>query len=461
MGRLQHVSLASAASETSIPGEENFPMFALVNGIMNPELIQAPDYLFNLAQDMVNESEGGIQLRDIILAPTFFSAQWLEILQQLLTAVDIAVAVATGGSGAPLAFVIEQLLDKVKEEVVGKIVNFLKDTGGVLSEQWDTTRLGTAGQNVRTALERWFNQRPADRARELVGVGYSGGFPIIAEVLAAEKYNEETDTGYHAVSVVGVGGATIQLQGPYREALDMILGVGEVLAKGAAQAQIYFASIKFRDTVQEMLTALVAAGPSGVAGQWFTQEEIGDVHRKVVEGSMEEAYNAFVQYAKEKTQYWSAFEPSLNTVSEISTVVNVYGDKDMLTLLPTGLGQKIGGYRNSIGQYTLNDRNHQLVNIEIVGAEHWDYIRTARDTTDIAGLTGAAADFIAELLSEEEADPWKRTVSNFVADLIGHATTADEVSRFLLNDAVQKHGARTQFINGRWVVDLRSGEQNV
>jgi len=460
LGRLQRVSVSSVVNESAIPGEESLPLFALVNGIMNPEILKAPDYLLNLAQDMVNESGGRIELRDIILAPTFFSAQWLEVFQQLLTAIDIATTVATGGVGGAFAFVIDQLLGGVKEEIIKNVINFVKDTSSVLSEQWDTTRLGTAGQNVQMALERWFGRRPADRARELVGVGYSGGFPVIAEILAAQKYNQETDTGYHTVSVVGVGGATIQLQGPYRKALDMILAVGKVLAKGAAQAQIYFASIKFRDSVQEILTALVTAGPAGL-GQWFTQEEIEAVHRKVVEGKMEEAYNAFMQYAQDKTQYWNAFEPAFNANSDISTVVNLYGDKDILTLLPSLMGEKIGGFRKSIGTYSVGDDFKTLINIEITGADHWDYIRAARDSRSIAGLTGEAADFIAQLLGKEQNDPWNRTVSNFVADLIGNSTNADDVEFFLSQEAFLRHGAIAEPIDGKWVVKLPGWEQNV
>ena len=47
--------------------------------------------------------------------------------------------------------------------------------------------------------------------------------------------------------------------------------------------------------------------------------------------------------------------------------MNGYGTQDILTQLSVG-DQTIGGYRDSIGQYTLTDRNHQLINIEIVGA---------------------------------------------------------------------------------------------
>lgn len=96
----------------------------------------------------------------------------------------------------------------------------------------------------------------------------------------------------------------------------------------------------------------------------------------------------------------SSVIPSL-TNSSVKQIVNIWGTEDVLA----DLG--VSGYRPNIGGFTPTDNNHRLINIEIVGADHFDYMRRS------------------------DADAWNLTVSDFVAKLLVASKTEEGMRNFL------------------------------
>lgn len=281
--------------------------------------------------------------------------------------------------------------------------------------------------------------------------GTPGGFLTLGEVLVNNVYNEQANTGYNAISLVGLGGANIQLEGPYRKVLDKIVEIGEILLKGSVKTAEFLSNIR----IELNALAGLAAGPAGLAS--LSQTEADQVYQALVEGTIESAYQLFITKAQQKTQLWNGFAPSLAATSNIGVVVNVYGTQDILTKLSVD-GQTIGGYRDSVGQYTLDDRNHQLVNIEIVGASHFDYIQPEeKNQWWQSGLLGGVASAVDWFITTED-EVWNKTVSDFTADLIGNSQTIDAVEAFLAQ-ALARHGAIVEQVNGKWVIKLPGWEQ--
>jgi hypothetical protein len=113
--------------------------------------------------------------------------------------------------------------------------------------------------------------------------------------------------------------------------------------------------------------------------------------------------------------------------SDVQMVVNVYGSKDILA--ETG----IGGFRSELFGYSVADRTHQLYNIEILGADHFDYMRG--------------------ILPDRLNDPWNKTVSDFITRLTLASKSKDELDRFLSR---QPLGVVTQpdSVNDFYVINL-------
>lgn len=116
-------------------------------------------------------------------------------------------------------------------------------------------------------------------------------------------------------------------------------------------------------------------------------------------------------------------------------IVNVYGTEDVLTELKIG-GTAIGGYRDEIAGYTTAAGN--LINIEIVGAEHDDYMR--RDFSLFEPGTWLESD-----------RAWNVTVSDFVARLI---SASDEDAASLQNYLFELGAPLAVPEGNKWVINL-------
>lgn len=77
------------------------------------------------------------------------------------------------------------------------------------------------------------------------------------------------------------------------------------------------------------------------------------------------------------------------------------------------------GTRDEVSGFTPTDEEHKLFNIEIVGADHLDYLR--REETSVDACT----------ISPASDACWNAKVSAFVTDLIINSTSPDVLNQFL------------------------------
>ncbi|MBI4971617.1 MAG: hypothetical protein HZC17_07255 [Candidatus Omnitrophica bacterium] len=165
--------------------------------------------------------------------------------------------------------------------------------------------------------------------------------------------------------------------------------------------------------------------------------------------------------------------------SKIGVIVNVYGDKDVLATLDV-LGEKVGGYRDDIGKYVVDDRNRPLVNVEILGANHFDYMRRADlSPTQSVGFggsygigvtlanvlnTGNLGAYDGPLnfgkvlydLTTEKDRKWNEAVSEFVARLTLNSKTSDDLDAFLRS--LGPEIANFDNMQRKWVITLSGWE---
>ncbi|MSR77659.1 MAG: hypothetical protein EXS63_05475 [Candidatus Omnitrophica bacterium] len=121
-------------------------------------------------------------------------------------------------------------------------------------------------------------------------------------------------------------------------------------------------------------------------------------------------------------------------------VVNIWGSKDQLTK-----GNILGGYIREIGGYSVNDRNKPLFNIEIEGANHFDYIKNVRSAEDWI------KDF-PDQVQRIQAQQKNETISQFVAQLILNSNDKDKLRAFL-GQQIATHKAHLDS-SGTWIVTI-------
>jgi hypothetical protein len=97
-------------------------------------------------------------------------------------------------------------------------------------------------------------------------------------------------------------------------------------------------------------------------------------------------------------------------------VVNVWGNKDLLAIR-----NLIGGYREGMGGFSVTNDEKPLFNIEIDGADHFDYIRGVLDYTNGYPAT----------TTQLEAEERNKIVSKYVAELTLHATNPMAFKEYL------------------------------
>lgn len=134
-------------------------------------------------------------------------------------------------------------------------------------------------------------------------------------------------------------------------------------------------------------------------------------------------------------------------------IVNIYGTKDILTDLGVN-GNKIGGYRSELGGFLPNAQIKRLVNIEIVGAKHTDYMRRENELTIQSilngGIVGASAMF-----AFNKSQEWNKTVSAFVADVMNNSQDANRLDQFLIG-----HPEFATLIGDKWIIKLSGWQEH-
>lgn len=148
-----------------------------------------------------------------------------------------------------------------------------------------------------------------------------------------------------------------------------------------------------------------------------------------------------------------ALAPLDLTPSKAKVLVNVYGSKDILKDFSIGdqsTPLNLVGEKTNIAGYSTGDRNKPLVNIEILGASHTDYVRRNQVFDfDNAGIFGGVLDIWDSLSSEQEK--WNATVAEFTAEIALHSKSEDDIELFLKNSG---YGKEDPIGSNNWVVTL-------
>lgn len=152
----------NAISAGSLFNDTNTFLYALANGIRNPERdpIRSPAYIYNLEQDLVARSDCDISSDDMIELPLYQGMAFL-----------------------PSADCIIDMLNWVIET--------------------QTTYQTSLALQVLMSLNSYFSEHLSYWNRPIIGMGYSGGFMPLIEAASRSMYNIET--------IVGLGGPSAYL----------------------------------------------------------------------------------------------------------------------------------------------------------------------------------------------------------------------------------------------------------
>ena len=118
-------------------------------------------------------------------------------------------------------------------------------------------------------------------------------------------------------------------------------------------------------------------------------------------------------------------------------MVNIWGSNDRLAL-----GNIIGGYVDHIGEYSGDDQNKPLFNIEIEGADHYDYIRGVFEYEEK----------ISDPVELMKAQKKNKIVSEFVAKTILRAKSAADFKLYMID--LQNKGIASSTGKNTWRIDL-------
>ncbi|MBI4398911.1 MAG: hypothetical protein HY586_07270, partial [Candidatus Omnitrophica bacterium] len=467
--------------------EEPEDLYVLVNGIMNDRLGSSPEYLFNFREDIVEESQNKVKREDIILAPTFF-ATWasklLDILGYLRFPLQTAKIITAQSLGAMLTAALKISGRKELTKSISELMNGTKDVFEFIKESMDPNRAGKIAEEIEDALEAHFAEESEDRLRSITAVAYSGGFLPLAEILVNNPYDVSTGSGYNTQSLVGLGAATFKIGEMAQALVDKTASVAAVIStfvrnvSGVADAVVSGVLNGIQGGLEEMAQLGAELGMASDAASTY----VVAVMDRLRSGLYSEAYDTFERWIQAMMGNLEAAEPLDMTVSdELNVVVNVYGTEDILTQMGIE-GNMVAGYRTEIGGFVVGNQFQPLVNIEIKGASHFDYMRQENfDLTQAAGLGGsfglgaALTQFIGldhldayggplgmglalhDLMTGEDR-AWNERVANFVADMVGHSQTVDDLKRFMDNDAKTEHGATIEGNPDHWIIHLPGSE---
>lgn len=265
-------------------------------------------------------------------------------------------------------------------------------------ESQDSTNHGKLVSDVLTNLSGYFWQyglNPYFMERPIVGMGYSGGFIPLVEAIAA------TGGIYNFKSLVALGAATISLS------QDLV---------SAATRIIQFIVHNQISDIQNDLNTIFGSATDVI------QQIISDVQNNLIDPAFTLLENQLESITRQNDPKNVADLPDLSN-TKVQQIVNVWGTKDIL--VQTGMG----GERDALCGLS----GSQLVNVEIFGATHFDYMERTPTRDD------TASDI-----------QWNKMVSDFVARLIRNSDTPLHLDTFLKSDSahVIKNGA------GVWEVRL-------
>lgn len=300
-----------------------------------------------------------------------------------------------------------------------------------MAEAADPYAASALVEEIQAAMKAYFELYGYNHQyRDIIGVGYSGGFIPLIETLA--------HPGYFAKTLIALGAATIRPEAALQDLLVKIMEAADYLSNPSNVATSVIVA-----ALENLDLALV-----GLLGVGVGKGLIEQIAEFIAQETPKEAYNQYMSRLGELGDLIdSAFDGSTLdnlTVSSPNTqmIVNVYGTKDILSELKVN-GVSIGGYRDEIGGFAPTDRDHALVNIEIVGASHFDYTRREVPGANIT-------DLVEYSLADKE---WNKEVSIFVAKLISNSQSQDQLERFLVAQKITGVAFQDSATN-KWTIYL-------
>jgi len=364
-------------------------LYVLVNGVDNSNDLGAPLYMRNLESDLVRQSQN---------------------TDTHLSAYDDILAAAT--------FLPNSIIEKILNSTLGQtaaraMLRKLMDAWQVFQTQMGQD-FETAG-DVKTALENFFDEHgDGHRLREKIGVGYSGGFIPLVAAFADPQYNDTVQ------AFVALGGATFAIGAKLAEALQVLIEAAEnavTVRDDSTRAALGKAADLFVLALEKYPFAGVVAKAVSLAYGFLDH-----VYMIVDKQALDQKFNEFYAQLKSLIEPYTGFDWNNLTLTNAELVVNVWGTEDFIAK-----GNVVGGYLDHIGNFRVDSKTEPLYNIEIIGADHLDYIKGVRDFSTIA-----------DSVIRAEAEYRNEVVSTFVADLILNAKSADALERFLSKSFIQK-----------------------
>jgi hypothetical protein len=296
--------------------------------------------------------------------------------------------------------------------LLGKIGNRGKDVIWFIAEsQVPGHRLGIVNK-IETEINNFYNKRKEAgedaTSRPIVGVGYSGGFAPLLE--AINRSNVPT------AAIIGAGGALSDIT-QVRDALELLGNALEYVQRSALEPvsglfEKFFSLIPvIGDSIAHMIDVFfnklaLVMSPTAVLTD-------------VVWKGIEEAVALTLEETGIQTKLTNLSNIGLaNINSADATLVNVYGDMDVLNTL------NVGGYRDQIGNFV----GDKLINIEVMSlkdpvtgkiigkADHYIYFGETRDYDKEFEYAAMTAEKRAELRAFQME--YDEQVNDFMAQLI-------------------------------------------
>lgn len=371
-GQIAEASVEAASS--SVAQEDADPrldesLYVATNGIGYDSEDFTSNYMENLRSDLFAQSDPRIDpIKDVIVAPSFELSEFLK---------NALNAIFGLSQAAQIIQKIKNVWDWYQTQRQGGATDFVSDLR----------------QSIKDLAQA---QGIEPYAREMVGIGYSGGFAPIVHAMANGEFTLSSFVGLGAATA-WVGSELAEFLVKVVEGFEQFITARNDVVRGVAQ----IATEALRFFLKGPLGVVANAADFLIDGlnTWYDV-----IDKQALDAKIAEFYqNLQLLIAPQFGYNWTNLANS-----GVELVVNVYGDKDPLTI-----GNLLGGHLDELGGYSTDDEEKPLFNIQIKGANHYDYIKGVYDYTDSQDITR------------------NETVSNFVAQLILHSETANDLTVFL------------------------------
>ncbi len=260
----------------------------------------------------------------------------------------------------------------------------------------------------------------------------------MTEVLQRNPYDDQSNTGYNLSGLVALGAATYAFQDRLQEFLDKATSILFYLEK-AIQSTTSLIS-KIEEEFDEMLDIAIGLNLPGLPENWKSS-----ILSLVNVANFQKAQNDFVDAMIDVVKHLGDTPHADLKHTNLKVLANVYGSKDSLKRFG------IGGYQTELAGYRVNNPSKPLINIEIVGAGHSDYMRPGYQGDQFTqGFFGLGLD-IANNLSSTADKAWQKTVADFVAGIAANSSNPNTLRAFLLRSP---YAQETVADSGHWIVTL-------